>query len=93
MTLGFAPLVAAELIDATDLVSVLAVGTSGAGKSASVDLLASEIGGSATAYGVGGIHRHNPEIRQNLRLVGREDVRLTFVPALVPMSRGTGKGL
>lgn len=88
VTLGFAPLVAAELIDATDLVSVLAVGTSGAGKSASVDLLASEIGGSATAYGVGGIHRHNPEIRQNLRLVGGEDPRLTFVPALVPMSRG-----
>jgi N-acetyl-gamma-glutamyl-phosphate reductase len=88
VTLGFAPLVAAELIDATDLVSVLAVGTSGAGKSASVDLLASEIGGSATAYGVGGIHRHNPEIRQNLKLVGGEDVRLTFVPALVPMSRG-----
>lgn len=88
VTLGFAPLVAAELIDATDLVSVLAVGTSGAGKNASVDLLASEIGGSATAYGVGGMHRHNPEIRQNLRLVGGEDPRLTFVPALVPMSRG-----
>lgn len=88
VTLGFAPLVAAGLIDTTDLVSVLAVGTSGAGKSAAVDLLASEIGGSATAYGVGGMHRHNPEIRQNLRLVGGEDVRLTFVPALVPMSRG-----
>jgi N-acetyl-gamma-glutamyl-phosphate reductase len=88
VTLGFAPLVAAELIEVTDLVSVLAVGTSGAGKGASVDLLASEIGGSATAYGVGGIHRHNPEIRQNLRLVAGEDPRLTFVPALVPMSRG-----
>lgn len=88
VTFGFAPLVASGLIDATDLVSILAVGTSGAGKSAKVELLASEIGGSASAYAVGGVHRHNPEIRQNLELVGGTDVRLTFVPALVPMSRG-----
>lgn len=88
VTLGFAPLVNDKLIETDDLVSILAVGTSGAGKSASVDLLASEMGSSARAYGVGGVHRHNPEIRQNVELVGGEDVRLTFVPALVPMSRG-----
>lgn len=88
VTLGFAPLVAAELIDTTDLVSVLAVGTSGAGKGSPVEKRAHEFGGSAFAYGVGGVHRHNPEIRQNLRAVGAGDVTLTFVPAVVPMSRG-----
>ena len=88
VTLGFAPLVAAGLIDTTDLVSVLAVGTSGAGKGAAVELLASEMHGSAQAYGVGGVHRHNPEVRQNLRAIGAKEVSLTFVPALGPMSRG-----
>ena len=67
VTLGFAPLVAANLIDTADLVSVLAVGVSGAGKSLREDLLASEVLGSASAYAVGGSHRHNPEIRQNLQ--------------------------
>ena len=90
VTLGFAPLVAADLIDTTDLVSVLAVGVSGAGKSLREDLLASEVLGSASAYGVGGSHRHNPEICQNLRAVAAEDqdFALSFTPVLVPMSRG-----
>ncbi|MEY4396289.1 MAG: hypothetical protein RLZZ40_45 [Actinomycetota bacterium] len=88
VTLGFAPLVSAGLIDTTDLVSVLSVGTSGAGKGSPVEARAHEFGGSAFAYGVGGTHRHNPEIRQNLELVGGEGIALTFVPAVVPMSRG-----
>lgn len=94
VTLGFAPLVTSDLIDTTDLVSVLAVGVSGAGKSLREDLLASEILGSASAYAVGGTHRHNPEILQNLRKVaetdsGRSpDFALSFTPMLVPMSRG-----
>ena len=53
VTLGFAPLVAAGLIDTTDLVSVLSVGTSGAGKGSPVEARAHEHGGSAFAYGVG----------------------------------------
>lgn len=88
VTLGFAPLVNRGLVDASDLVSVLAVGVSGAGRSLREDLLASEILGNATAYAVGGGHRHNPEIRQNLRAVGDGDVSLSFTPVLVPMSRG-----
>jgi N-acetyl-gamma-glutamyl-phosphate reductase len=80
--------VAAGLVDTDDLVSVLAVGTSGAGKGSPVETQAHEFGGSAFAYAVGGVHRHNPEIRQNLESVGGADVALTFVPAVVPMSRG-----
>jgi len=76
------------VIEAADLVSVLAVGPSGAGKTLRTDLLASELLGSAHAYGLGGAHRHNPEIRQNLALAGAGPVSISFTPVLVPMSRG-----
>jgi N-acetyl-gamma-glutamyl-phosphate reductase len=88
MTLGLAPGIAAGVIRADDVVAVLAVGTSGAGKSAKTELLASEIHGSARAYAVGGIHRHSPEVVQNLRAAGGTSVSLSFTPVLVPMSRG-----
>lgn len=88
ITLGLAPGIAAGVIESDDLVAVLAVGTSGAGKAAKVELLASEIAGSASAYQVGGIHRHTPEIVQNLTAAGGEGVTVSFAPVLVPMSRG-----
>ncbi|MDP9026879.1 MAG: N-acetyl-gamma-glutamyl-phosphate reductase [Actinomycetota bacterium] len=88
ITLGLAPGIAAGIIEPHDLVSVLAVGTSGAGKSLKSELLASEIAGSASAYQVGGIHRHTPEIVQNLAAAGGIGVSISFTPVLVPMSRG-----
>jgi len=88
VTLGLAPGVQAGVVEADDVVAVLAVGTSGAGKSLKPELLASEIMGSASAYAVGGIHRHIPEMRQNLALAGGRDVAISFTPVLVPMSRG-----
>jgi len=88
ITLGLAPGIAAGVIEPHDLVSVLAVGTSGAGKGLKTELLASEVVGSASAYQVGGIHRHNPEIVQNLSAAGGVGVSISFTPVLVPMSRG-----
>jgi N-acetyl-gamma-glutamyl-phosphate reductase len=88
ITLGLAPGIAAGVIAADDLVSVLAVGPSGAGKSLRPDLLAAEILASSSAYQVGGVHRHNPEIVQNLTAAGGEGVSLSFTPVLVPMARG-----
>lgn len=88
VTLGIQPGVAAGVLDATDLVAVLAVGYSGAGKALKAHLLASEGLGSAAPYAVGGTHRHIPEIEQNLRAAGAADVRISFTPVLVPMSRG-----
>jgi len=88
ITLGLAPGIAAGVVAADDLVSVLAVGTSGAGKSPKTELLASEVVGSASAYQVGGVHRHNPEIVQNLSAAGGVGVTISFTPVLVPMSRG-----
>ncbi len=89
-SLTLAPAVAAGLV-VPDVVIVAASGTSGAGKSAKTHLLGSEVMGNASAYGVGGVHRHTPEITQNLgRLAagGPESVTVSFTPLLVPMSRG-----
>jgi N-acetyl-gamma-glutamyl-phosphate reductase len=87
-TLALAPAVAAGVVAADDLVVVAASGTSGAGKSPKPHLLGSEVMGSASAYGVGGTHRHTPEIVQNLSALTDADVRVSFTPVLVPMPRG-----
>jgi N-acetyl-gamma-glutamyl-phosphate reductase len=88
ISLGLAPGIRAQVIEPEDLVAVLAVGPSGAGKSLRTDLLASEMLGSASAYAVGGTHRHTPEIQQNLTAAGGVGVTISFTPVLVPMSRG-----
>jgi N-acetyl-gamma-glutamyl-phosphate reductase len=88
ISLGLAPGIQAGVLEADDLVAVLAVGPSGAGKALKTNLLAAEILGSASAYGVGGTHRHSPEIVQNLTVAGGTDVGISFTPMLVPMSRG-----
>jgi N-acetyl-gamma-glutamyl-phosphate reductase len=86
-TLALAPAVATGLV-APDVVVVAASGTSGAGKAAKPHLLASEVMGNATAYGVGGVHRHTPEIVQNLTALAERPVSVSFTPVLVPMPRG-----
>jgi N-acetyl-gamma-glutamyl-phosphate reductase len=88
ITLGIQPAVAAGLVESTDLVAVLANGYSGAGKAPKANLMAAEGLGAASPYGVGGTHRHVPEIMQNLRLAGADDVTISFTPTLVPMARG-----
>jgi N-acetyl-gamma-glutamyl-phosphate reductase len=91
--LALAPLLAANLIGASDIVIVAASGTSGAGRSPRSDLIGSEVIGSMSAYQVGGTHRHTPEIEQNLfseRAVVSPSgsVTLSFTPTLAPMARG-----
>jgi N-acetyl-gamma-glutamyl-phosphate reductase len=65
--LALAPLVAAGLADPRDIVIVAASGTSGAGRSPSGPLQATEVIGAMSAYQAGGTHRHTPEIEQALR--------------------------
>ncbi|MGE0217560.1 N-acetyl-gamma-glutamyl-phosphate reductase [Mycolicibacterium sp.] len=81
------PALAEGLVDPA--VTVVAVsGTSGAGRAAKVDLLGSEVIGSARAYNVGGKHRHTPEIAQGLEAVAGTKVTVSFTPVLIPTSRG-----
>ncbi len=87
-TLALAPLFVAGLVEVDDVVIVAASGTSGAGRSLTPNLLASEVVGSVSAYNVGGSHRHTPEIEQNLTEVAGAQVTVSFTPVLVPMPRG-----
>ena len=85
--LALLPAVAADLVEPA--VTVVAVsGTSGAGRAAKVDLLASEVIGSARAYNIAGVHRHTPEIAQGLRAVTDREVSVSFTPVLIPTARG-----
>jgi N-acetyl-gamma-glutamyl-phosphate reductase len=88
ITLGLAPALVEKLVDNTDIVSILTVGTSGAGRGATEKLFDEEESGSAYAYQVGGIHRHTPEIEQNLRKANGADVQISFTPVLASLERG-----
>jgi N-acetyl-gamma-glutamyl-phosphate reductase len=87
ITLALAPALTAGLIEPADIVSILSVGTSGAGRSPA-PLAVTDGEGSSHAYGVGGVHRHTPEIEQNLAKASGETVSISFTPVLVPMFRG-----
>jgi N-acetyl-gamma-glutamyl-phosphate reductase len=86
--LALAPLLAAGLADPADIVAVAASGTSGAGRTARPGLLATEIMGAVSAYQVGGVHRHTPEIEQALGQATGTRPTVSFTPLLAPMPRG-----
>ena len=91
VALALAPLAQAGAIEPSDIVVVAASGTSGAGRKASDGLLATNVMGSMSAYKVGGIHQHTPEMEQTIASAGGwdiEDVALSFTPLLAPMPRG-----
>ncbi|MFB7494820.1 N-acetyl-gamma-glutamyl-phosphate reductase [Streptomyces sp. NPDC056161] len=71
-----------------EAVIVAASGTSGAGRTPKPHLLGSEVMGSMSPYGVGGGHRHTPEMIQNLSAAAGERVAVSFTPTLAPMPRG-----
>jgi len=88
VALGLAPLLAAGLVDAQDVVVVAASGVSGAGRESRPGLAGAEVMGDLAAYGVGGRHRHVPEIVQTLSGAAGVAVSLSFTPVLAPMPRG-----
>ncbi|MFF5886594.1 N-acetyl-gamma-glutamyl-phosphate reductase [Streptomyces sp. NPDC012589] len=87
VSLALYPAYAAGLAEA-EAVIVAASGTSGAGKALKPHLLGSEVMGSMSPYGVGGGHRHTPEMIQNLSAAAGERVTVSFTPTLAPMPRG-----
>ena len=86
IALGAAP--ASGIADLTDLVVVAASGTTGAGRSAKINLIASEVSGSLTSYKFGGVHQHIPEIEQALSKISGVEAKISFTPILAPMPRG-----
>lgn len=88
VALALAPLFSAGLVETSDVFVVAASGTSGAGRKPSDSLLASQVMGSMSAYKVGGLHQHTPEMEQSLSRAAGSDVSLSFTPLLAPMPRG-----
>src|SRR3954469_6903164 len=88
VAIGLAPLLRAGLVEAQDIVVVAASGTSGAGRTPTAALLASEVMGALSPYKVGGIHQHTPEMEQSLSSAAGEPVILSFTPTLALMPRG-----
>ncbi|MGH3882302.1 MAG: N-acetyl-gamma-glutamyl-phosphate reductase [Pseudonocardiaceae bacterium] len=87
VSLTLAPALHAGIVEPEVVVTAVS-GTSGAGRALKPHLLASEVMGSASVYGVAGAHRHTPEITQNLSDVAGCPVAVSFTPVLAPMPRG-----
>lgn len=86
IALSVAPVL--SIIDSEDIVVVAASGTTGAGRSAKVNLIGSEVMNNLTSYKFGGVHQHTPEIEEVLAKVGQKNVKISFTPILAPMPRG-----
>ena len=89
ITLALAPfaLISKEA-NLKDIVVTAASGTTGAGRNAKVNLIGSEVMNSLSAYKVGGVHQHTPEIEETLQKISGQQVALSFTPFLAPMPRG-----
>lgn len=86
-TLSIYPLVKEGLIDPGTIIIDAKSGTSGAGRGAKVDNSYCEVNENIKAYGVG-VHRHTPEIEEQLSYGAGRPVTISFTPHLVPMNRG-----
>jgi N-acetyl-gamma-glutamyl-phosphate reductase len=86
--LALTPLLASGVAEPDDVVVVAASGTSGAGRTPTQSLLATEVMGSVSAYQVGGVHRHTPEIEQAFAEAAGVAATVSFTPLLAPMPRG-----
>ena len=86
-TLSVRPLVKEGLIDADTLIIDAKSGVSGAGRGAKVDNLFCEVNENCKAYGVA-VHRHTPEIEEQIGYAAGRKVTVSFTPHLIPMNRG-----
>jgi len=86
-TLALAPLVEAGLIRTDGIIVDAKSGVSGAGRGLSNTTHYPETAEGVRAYEAG-VHRHGPEIEQELSRLAGAAIRITFVPHLLPMTRG-----
>jgi len=85
--LALAPLLQNQMIIPTNIICDSKSGTSGAGRSATIDKILAEVHGDFKAYGLTG-HRHRPEMEEKLSMLSHKKVKITFTPHLLPISRG-----
>ncbi|VAX16059.1 N-acetyl-gamma-glutamyl-phosphate reductase [hydrothermal vent metagenome] len=85
--LGLAPVLGESFIDKSSIVINSVSGVSGAGKKAMGDFMLAELEGNFYAYGAPS-HRHTPEIEQEFSALTGEKTMVTFIPHLLPTTRG-----
>ncbi len=85
--LGLAPLLKEKLIDDGSIIADSKSGVSGAGREPQVGTLFCEVDEGFKAYKVGE-HRHTPEMEQEISILAGCDVRISFTPHLLPITRG-----
>jgi N-acetyl-gamma-glutamyl-phosphate reductase len=86
--LGLAPLLRRRLVRTGSIIADSKSGVSGGGRGLNLDLHYAEINENTKAYNIGGVHRHTPEIEQELSKLAGAEVIVSFSPHLVPMTRG-----
>ncbi|MDP7611036.1 MAG: N-acetyl-gamma-glutamyl-phosphate reductase [Nitrospinaceae bacterium] len=87
ITLALAPLITETWVDLSFIVADSKSGVSGAGRKASLATQFSEVNEGVSAYNIA-VHRHTPEIEQELSSLASTDVQVSFSPHLMPMTRG-----
>ena len=85
--LPLAPLLKEGIVESKGITISSLSGVSGAGRSSSADLSFTEVNESVKAYKVG-VHQHTPEMKQSLEAISSGEVSFTFVPHLLPITRG-----
>lgn len=85
--LALAPAMEAELIYTEHIIADCKSGITGAGRKPTQTTHFADFNESFTAYKIAG-HRHMPEIEQTLSCYSSNPVKVTFVPHLLPVSRG-----
>ncbi|UCH81184.1 MAG: N-acetyl-gamma-glutamyl-phosphate reductase [Nitrospiraceae bacterium] len=85
--LGLAPVMGRDYVDTDSIIVDSKSGTSGAGRNPAQPFMFCEVNESVRAYGIS-VHRHTPEIEQELSTLSKNKVRIIFTPHLIPMDRG-----
>jgi N-acetyl-gamma-glutamyl-phosphate reductase len=85
--LGLAPIMGQDFINTGSIIVDSKSGTSGAGRGPAQPFMFCEVNESVKAYAVS-VHRHTPEIEQELSAMSGKNIHVTFTPHLIPMDRG-----
>ncbi len=85
--LGLAPVIGTDFVNTDSVIIDSKSGTSGAGRTPAQPFMFCEVNESVKAYGIA-VHRHTPEIEQELTGIAQKDIGIIFTPHLIPMDRG-----
>jgi N-acetyl-gamma-glutamyl-phosphate reductase len=85
--LGLAPIMKNSAVDFDSIIVDSKSGVSGAGRNPALPFMFSEVNESVKAYAVT-VHRHMPEIEQELSSISKKKIKINFTPHLIPVDRG-----